>query len=68
MKNIGSKQVKCLTGSGTIHEYTFQVCDKITKPLLAVSKICESGKGVWMGPGPKYEAFIVDDPDAFVVS
>ena len=68
VKNIGCKRVKCITGSGSIQHYDFQVCDKLTKPLLAVSKICQSGKAVFFGPGPKYESYIVNDPQAFVVS
>ena len=66
--NIGCKHVRCLTGEGSIQKYDFQVGDKLTKPLLAVSKICETGKSVFFGPAPKFESFIVDDPDAFVVS
>ena len=38
VRNIGSKTVKCLT-SGGVSNYVFQVGDKLTKPLLAVSKI-----------------------------
>ena len=57
----------CVTGSGTKHRYTFQVGDKITKPLLAVSKICERKKAVFFGPAPKFESYIIDDPEAFVV-
>ena len=67
VKNIGEKRPKCLTPSGTIQEHTFQVGDKITKPLLAVSKICEKQQGVWFGPGPAFESFICTDPEAFVV-
>ena len=40
----------------------------MTKPLLVVSKICEQKKGVYFGPAPKYESFVIDDPEAFVVS
>ena len=65
--NIGSKELTCLTESG-ISKYTFQVGDKLTKPLLAVSKICEAGKGVWFGPAPNYDSYIVNDAEAFVVS
>ena len=43
------------------------VCDKITKPLLAVSKICEQGKSVFFGPGPDFKSFVTDDPNVLVV-
>ena len=46
----------------------FQVGDKITKSLLAVSKLAESGAGVWFGPAPAYESHIVWDPEAFVAA
>ena len=66
VRNIGCKKLRCLTGSGETHNYTFQVGDKITNPLLAVSKISETAKSVFFGPGPKYESYIVDDPEAFI--
>ena len=62
VRNMGQKDVGFVSGSGTIHKYDFQVGDKITKPLLAVSKICESKKGVFFGPAPRYEPYIIDDP------
>ena len=67
VRNIGSKAVTCLTNGG-VSDYVFQVGDKLTKPLLAVSKICEQGKAVFFGPGPAYESYIVSDPNAFVIS
>ena len=67
VKNIGEKNVGFVSGSGTIHKYDFQVGDKITKPLLAVSKVCESKKGVFFGPAPEYRSYIIDDPHAFMV-
>ena len=51
VRNIGSKEFKCLTGSGETHNCIFQVGDRITKPLLAVSKICETGKSVCFRTG-----------------
>ena len=48
VKNIGEKNVGFVSGSGTIHKYDFQVGDRITKPLLAVSKICESKRGYFL--------------------
>ena len=68
MRNIECKHFECVSRSGNKHKYTFQVGDRITKPLLAVSKICEHGKAMFFGPGPKYESCIVDDPEAFVVA
>ena len=60
--NVGSKTPNLTTSKGPDHSYTFQVGDKITKTLLAVSKICEKGKMVIFGPGPEYKSYIVHDP------
>ena len=68
VRSIGAKHLSCVSGSGVKHKYTFQVGDRITKPLLAVSKICEQGQAVFFGPGPKYESYIISDPEAFVVA
>ena len=46
----------------------FQIGDKIIKSLLAVSKLVQSGAGVWFGPAPAYESHIVWDPDALVAA
>ena len=43
----------------------FEIGDKITKPLIAVSEQCSKKRGVFFGPAPKYESFIVYDPDVF---
>ena len=67
VRNIGCKHFKCLTGEGHKHAYNFHIGDNTTKPLLAVSKMCEQKQGVFCGPAPAYKSFIVDDPDAFVV-
>ena len=67
MRNIGSKKPKCLTENG-MECYEFQVGDKVTKPLLAVSKICQHKKAVFFGPAPDYKSYNVDDPEALVVS
>ena len=48
VKNIGSKALSCVTSGGVQHTYTFQVGDKLTKPLLAVSKVCSEKKGVFL--------------------
>ena len=66
VRNIGSKFVQLSTETGT-QSYEFQIGDKLTKPLLAVSKICESGKAVFFGPGPRYESYILNDPEAIAI-
>ena len=66
--NLGVKNVKCLLGNGSIKPLKFQVGDKITRGLLAVSQLAQSGAGVWFGPAPEYESFIVWDKLAKVSS
>ena len=68
MTNIGVKKVNCMFNEGFNKNLEFQIGDKITKSLLAVSKLAQSGAGVWFGPAPAYESHIVWDPDAFVAS
>ena len=68
VKNIGCKSVRFVSVTGEKHKYEFQIGDRITKPLLAVSKICETGKAVFFGPAPTYDSYIIDDPSCFVVS
>ena len=51
-----------------VQKFDFQIGDKITRSLLSVSKVCEGGSGVWFGPAPSYESFIVHDRDAFVAA
>ena len=46
--NIGQKSVKCLVNNNNVKRIDFQVGDKITRGLCAVSKIAESGAGVCM--------------------
>ena len=41
---------------------------QVIKSLLAVSKLAQSGAGVWFGPAPAYESHIVWDPDASVAA
>ena len=65
--NVGCKQVTYQTSENRVKTAEFQIGDKITKPLLSVSKEASLGKGIWFGPGPKFESFIVDDPEAFVI-
>ena len=67
MRNLGTKKVTYITTEGNIQSTTFQIGDNITRPLYAVSQICSSGKCVFFGPGPKFESFIVHDPEAFLV-
>ena len=66
--NLGVKNVQCLLSSGDIKSIPFQVGDKVTRGLLAVSKLAELGAGVWFGPAPKYDSHIVWDKQAFVAA
>ena len=66
--NLGVKNVSCLLGNGSVKPLKFQVGDKITRGLLAVSQLAQSGAGVWFGPAPNYESFIVWDKLAKVSS
>ena len=66
--NIGQKSVNCKFNEGFSKTLDFQVGDKIIKGLLAVSKLAQSGAGVWFGPAPAYESHIVWDPEAFVAA
>ena len=65
VKNIGTKTVNYETENHMNYSIDFEVGDKITKPLIAVSEQCSRGRGVFFGPGPKFEAYIVHDPDVF---
>ena len=65
--NLGTKFVKALIQNGNILDIPFQVGDKITRPLTAVSQLALQGKSIWFGKGPKFESYIIEDPDAFVV-
>ena len=42
IRNEGEKQIKIKTKTGDVRQMTFQIA-KVTKPLCAVSKICEKG-------------------------
>ena len=66
--NLGVKNVNCLLGNGSVKPLKFQVGDRITRGLLAVSQLAQSGAGVWFGPAPAYESHIVWDPEAFVAA
>ena len=66
--NVGLKKVNCVLGDGTVKSLDFQVGDKVTRGLLAVSQLACSGAGVWFGPGPEYESYIIWDKKAKVVS
>ena len=66
--NLGLKNVKCLLSDGTTKQLKFQVGDKITRGLLAVSQLAASGAGTWFGPGPEYQSFVVWDKNAHVIS
>ena len=61
--NLGEKHVAATDSEGNLLKLTFQCTDKITRNLAAASKICESGKGVYLGPGPDYTAYILHRPD-----
>ena len=60
--------MKCMLSDGTTKQLKFQVGDKITRGLLAVSQLAASGAGTWFGPGPEYQSFVVWDKDAQVIS
>ena len=47
--NIRQKTAKCKFNEGFDKLVEFQVGDNITKGLLAVSKLAQSGAGVWFG-------------------
>ena len=67
--NLGLlKCVEYMFPSGLRKKFDFQVGDKITKSLLAVSKLAQSGAGVWFGPAPEYESYVTWDKGAFVAS
>ena len=61
--NTGEKRVVATDSEGNVLRLDFQCTDKITRNLAAASKICETGKGIWLGPGPKFEAFIAHKPE-----
>ena len=61
--NTGEKRVVATDSEGNVLRLNFQCTDKITRNLAAASKICETGKGIWLGPGPKFEAFIAHKPE-----
>ena len=46
----------------------FQVGDRVTRGLLAVSQLCCNGAGVWFGPGPEFKSCIVWDKNAFIAA
>ena len=56
VQNIGTKHPVLLTKEGKLVKHTFQIGNKITKHLLAVSKLCEQGLSVHFGPAPAYES------------
>ena len=68
MTNLGVKRVRCMMSDGTVKPIDFQVGDKITRGLLAVSQLAQSGAGVWFGPAPNYESLVVWDKTAHVAS
>ena len=65
VKNIGNKLVHFKTDNDITLTIEFEIGDKITKPLIAVSDECSRGHAVFFGPGPKFESMIIHDPDAF---
>ena len=66
--NIGMKSVKCITKEGDIRTLSFQVGDLVTRGLLAVSQLASLGAGIWFGPGPQFESYIVWDKSAFIAA
>ena len=61
--NLGEKNLAATDSEGNVFKLSFQCTVKITRNLAAASKVCESGKGIWLGPGPSFEAFIVHRPE-----
>ena len=66
--NLGVKHVNCLFNEGVSKTIPFQIGDKIIKGLLAASQLAHLGAGLWFGPAPAYESWIIWDKDAFVAS
>ena len=65
--NLGCKNAKCITHDG-IHTLPFQVGDRITRGLLAVSQLASLGAGIWLGPAPEYKSYIVWGKNAFIAA
>ena len=61
--NLGEKRVAATDSEGNVFKLDFQCTDKLTRNLAAASKICESGQGVWLGPGPNFAAYIIHRPE-----
>ena len=71
--NLGIKSVCCVVNDiehqGNVTKtLNFQVGDRVTRGLLAVSQLCCSGAGVWFGPGPEFKSCIVWDKNAFIAA
>ena len=58
VKNIGTKTVRCKTETNKHIDIDFEIGDKITKPLIAVSDECARGNAVFFGPGPSFKSYI----------
>ena len=52
VKNIGTKSVEFETENHKTEHIDFDIGDKITKPLIAVSNLAEKGKAVFLVPPP----------------
>ena len=65
---MGLRKVHCMFNSDVRKMQEFQIGDRITRSLLAGSKLAQAGAGLWFGPAPAYESYIVWDPEAFVAS
>ena len=62
VRNLGAKRVEYIDSSGTTSKLTFQIGDRITRNLAAASQICPEHKAIYLGPGPQYDSYIIDDP------
>ncbi len=66
--NLGVKNVKCMLSNSEIKSMPFQIGDRVTRGLLAVSQLAALGAGTWFGPGPNFDSYVVWDREAFVVA
>ena len=55
---MGTTEVQC--GNGNMFKLKFQICNKFTKHLYAISQLCSMGSNsVFFGLAPAYDAYII---------
>ena len=59
--NVGQKHVRFQTADGKSKHITFELGDRITRGLLAVSTLTAQGAGVWFGPAPEHASYVAWD-------